>query len=106
MIHFNTIERDGTRVNQSIPIVLAIAAGDKERIDGKKAVSLYYGNELYAILRDPEIYYHRKEERVSRQFGTSHKNHPHIKVDLCVCKKNIPSFTEYKKLFHHLKISY
>ncbi|XP_018579770.1 bifunctional 3'-phosphoadenosine 5'-phosphosulfate synthase isoform X1 [Anoplophora glabripennis] len=80
VLHFNTIEKDGTRINQSIPIVLPIATEDKDRIEGKKAVSLYYENELYAILRDPEVYYHRKEERVSRQFGTSLKDHPHIKL--------------------------
>ncbi|KAJ8966709.1 hypothetical protein NQ314_003362 [Rhamnusium bicolor] len=80
VIHFNSIEKDGTHINQSIPIVLAINTSDKERIENSKAVALYYENELYAILRDPEIYYHRKEERCARQFGTSHKDHPYIKV--------------------------
>ncbi|KAJ8977545.1 hypothetical protein NQ317_012924 [Molorchus minor] len=78
--HFNTIEKGGQRISQSIPIVLAISTNDKERIEGSKAVALYHENELYAILKDPEIYYHRKEERTARQFGTTNKDHPYIKL--------------------------
>ena len=33
-----------------------------------------------AILRFPEFYPHHKEERCSRQWGTSHADHPYIKV--------------------------
>ena len=35
-----------------------------------------------AAVSNPEIYEHRKEERVARQFGTTNKNHPYIKVYL------------------------
>ncbi|XP_060518829.1 bifunctional 3'-phosphoadenosine 5'-phosphosulfate synthase-like isoform X2 [Cylas formicarius] len=80
VLHFNTINNNGTRVNQSIPIVLPIATAVKERLVGSNAVSLYYNDELYAVLRQPEIYFHRKEERVAREFGTTHKDHPHIKL--------------------------
>jgi 3'-phosphoadenosine 5'-phosphosulfate synthase len=34
-----------------------------------------------AILRDPDFFEHRKEERIARQFGTSHPEHPYIKVE-------------------------
>lgn len=66
--------------NQSVAIVLPISTDDKNRIDGKKSVALYFNEECYAILRNIEVYYHRKEERVARQFGTTHKDHPYIKV--------------------------
>jgi len=33
-----------------------------------------------AILRNPEFFPHRKEERCCRQWGTSNPGHPHIKV--------------------------
>lgn len=33
-----------------------------------------------AILRKPEFYYQRKEERCSRQFGTNNPQHPYIKM--------------------------
>lgn len=33
-----------------------------------------------AILRNPEFYEHRKEERCARQWGTTCKDHPYIKV--------------------------
>lgn len=35
-----------------------------------------------AILRNPEFYKHRKEERCARQWGTTCKGHPYIKVGL------------------------
>lgn len=80
-LHFNCITtEDGEKINQSIPIVLPIHSQDKQRLETSTAISLYYEGVCYAILRQPEIYYHRKEERVARQFGTTNKQHPHIKV--------------------------
>ena len=38
-----------------------------------------YKNEPRAILRNPEFYEHRKEERCARQFGTTNPNHPYVK---------------------------
>lgn len=81
VIHFNTLLKDGVLHNQSLAIVLAISTADKERLQNSKSIALYYENVCYAVLRNPEIYYHKKEERVARQFGTTHKNHPYIKVN-------------------------
>nr|CAI5837913.1 unnamed protein product [Callosobruchus analis] len=80
VIHFNTITKGEDRINQSVAIVLPITTADKERLEGAEAIGLYHKNELYAILRDPQIFYHRKEERCARQFGTTNKDHPHIKL--------------------------
>ncbi|XP_050517437.1 bifunctional 3'-phosphoadenosine 5'-phosphosulfate synthase-like isoform X1 [Diabrotica virgifera virgifera] len=80
VLHFNTIELNGDKISQSIPIVLAISSEDKNRLQSHKAIALYYNKEVYAILRDPEIYFHRKEERAARQFGTVEKLHPYIKM--------------------------
>ncbi|XP_030753527.1 bifunctional 3'-phosphoadenosine 5'-phosphosulfate synthase-like [Sitophilus oryzae] len=80
VLHFNTLSVNKARINQSVPIVLPISSSVKEKLEGKKDVALFYNDELYAILRDPEIFYHRKEERVARQFGTTHKGHPHVKL--------------------------
>lgn len=80
-LHFNCITtEEGKKVNQSIPIVLPISSEDKQRLENSTAIALYHEGVCYAILRQPEIYYHRKEERVARQFGTTNKQHPHIKV--------------------------
>ncbi|KAL1516940.1 hypothetical protein ABEB36_000769 [Hypothenemus hampei] len=79
-IHFNCLLKDGNPINQSIAIVLPLATLDKERLQDSSAVALFYQQTCYAILRKPEFYYHRKEERISRQFGTTHKDHPHIKM--------------------------
>lgn len=52
---------------------------DKNRLEGVKAITLRYNNEPTAILKNPEFYVHRKEERCGRQFGTTNQNHPYIK---------------------------
>ena len=67
-------------MNQSIPIVLPVETADKERLEGKEAFTLRYQGKAVAILRNPEFYQHRKEERCARQFGTTNTGHPHIKV--------------------------
>ena len=71
-------------VNQSIPIVLPVSTADKERLEGSHAIVLKYSGTKVAILRTPEFYEHRKEERCCRQFGTSNRGHPYIKVCVCV----------------------
>ena len=38
------------------------------------------GDRMLAVLRNPEFYPHRKEERCSRQWGTYNTSHPHQKV--------------------------
>jgi 3'-phosphoadenosine 5'-phosphosulfate synthase len=43
---------------------------------------LRYEGKPVAILRNPEFYEHRKEERAARQFGTTSKNHPYIKASV------------------------
>jgi 3'-phosphoadenosine 5'-phosphosulfate synthase len=89
--HFGCL-LDGGTTNQSIPIVLPVHTADKERLDGCPAMSLRYNGKIVAILRTPEFYDHRKEERSSRQFGTSNKGHPYVAVSnelfsysLCKC---------------------
>lgn len=77
--HFGCL-RDGGVVNQSIPIVLAVSTDDKERLEKQAAVALRYEGKIYAILRYPEFYEHRKEERCCRQFGTSNIGHPYVKL--------------------------
>ncbi|KAK5646092.1 hypothetical protein RI129_004556 [Pyrocoelia pectoralis] len=80
VLHFNSLQIGGKRVNQSIPIVLPVSTQDKESLEGCSSISLYHNDTLFAVLHRPEFYYHRKEERVARQFGTTNKNHPYIKM--------------------------
>ncbi|XP_044750119.1 bifunctional 3'-phosphoadenosine 5'-phosphosulfate synthase isoform X2 [Coccinella septempunctata] len=79
-LHFNCLINEGASVNQSVPIVLPVTTFDKDRLEGCSAISLFYNNVCYAILRKPEFFPHRKEERVARQFGTTNKDHPHIRL--------------------------
>ncbi|CAL1261118.1 unnamed protein product [Larinioides sclopetarius] len=78
-LHFGCL-LDGGVTNQSIPIVLPISTEDKERLYDVSAFALRYNGNCVAILRNPEFFEHRKEERCSRQFGTSNKGHPYIKM--------------------------
>jgi 3'-phosphoadenosine 5'-phosphosulfate synthase len=78
-LHFGCLFDDGL-VNQSIPIVLPVQSDDKERLEGRAAFTLRYNGRVIAIIRSPEFFEHRKEERCCRQFGTSHPEHPYIKV--------------------------
>lgn len=70
----------GGVTNQSIPIVLPVNTEDKERLESCSAFSLSFNGKRIAIIRTPEFYEHRKEERCSRQFGTSNTGHPYVKV--------------------------
>ncbi|XP_073698024.1 bifunctional 3'-phosphoadenosine 5'-phosphosulfate synthase 1 [Garra rufa] len=78
-LHFNCL-LDGGVINLSVPVVLPVSSADKERLDGNTAFALAYGGRRVAILRNPEFYEHRKEERCARQWGTTCKDHPYIKM--------------------------
>uniref|UniRef100_A0A8C8VHE1 3'-phosphoadenosine 5'-phosphosulfate synthase 1 n=1 Tax=Pelusios castaneus TaxID=367368 RepID=A0A8C8VHE1_9SAUR len=78
-LHFDCL-LDGGVINLSVPIVLTASWEDKERLDGCTAVALVYEGRRVAILRNPEFYEHRKEERCARQWGTTCKEHPYIKM--------------------------
>lgn len=77
--HFGCL-LDGGVTNQSIPIVLPVHTADKERLEGSSAFTLSYQGRPVAILRTPEFYEHRKEERCARQFGITNQGHPYVKV--------------------------
>ncbi|XP_063725789.1 bifunctional 3'-phosphoadenosine 5'-phosphosulfate synthase-like isoform X3 [Symsagittifera roscoffensis] len=67
-------------INQSVPIVLPVSNEDKDRLSEAEALALRHKGEVVAIMRKVEFFEHRKEERVSRQFGLSHPDHPYIKM--------------------------
>ena len=77
--HFGALLDEGL-TNQSIPIVLPVSKIDKDRLEKQPAICLMYESKRYAVLRNPEFFPHRKEERCSRQWGTSNPGHPHIKM--------------------------
>lgn len=81
-LHFNSFLADDTthRNNHSVPIVLSLSAGDKKKFQDSSALALTYEGKPVAILRNPEFYYQRKEERCSRQFGTFNPDHPYIRL--------------------------
>ncbi|KAF5296808.1 hypothetical protein FQA39_LY12326 [Lamprigera yunnana] len=80
VLHFNCLLIDGKYYNQSIPIVLPLTAESKKEVENSNTIGLYHNDILYALMHKPEFYHHRKEERAARQFGTTNKNHPYIKM--------------------------
>uniref|UniRef100_A0A6Q2X6G6 Uncharacterized protein n=1 Tax=Esox lucius TaxID=8010 RepID=A0A6Q2X6G6_ESOLU len=77
--HFGCL-LDGGTINQAIPIVLPVTTEAKQRLDGCEALALEFQGTCVAILRQPEFYEHRKEERCARQWGTTCSQHPYIKM--------------------------
>lgn len=71
---------EGGVTNQSIPIVLPVTTEDMKRLENEPAFALKHNGKVYAVLHQPEFYPHRKEERCSRQFGTSCRGHPYVNM--------------------------
>lgn len=63
-----------------MPILLSVTAADRARLDGSSSIALHYNRQLVAVLRRPEFFAHRKEERCARQFGTVHPEHPYVRL--------------------------
>jgi 3'-phosphoadenosine 5'-phosphosulfate synthase len=79
-LHYQMIEGpDGTMVPMPVPIVLPLTAEEKAKVEGKAVVALEYEGKTLALLRSPEIYEHRKEERTTRTFGiNADRGHPYV----------------------------
>ncbi|PRQ36151.1 putative sulfate adenylyltransferase [Rosa chinensis] len=79
-LHFNSLRLDdGSFVNMSVPIVLAIDDAQKRQIGESTRVALVDSdNNLIAILNDIEIYKHHKEERIARTWGTTAPGLPYV----------------------------
>ncbi|CAL5383478.1 unnamed protein product [Camellia sinensis] len=83
-LHFNCLRmKDGSIVNMSLPIVLAIDDQAKERIGASIHVALVAPDgDLVGVLRrlfcSIEIYKHNKEERIARTWGTTAPGLPYV----------------------------
>lgn len=79
-LHFNSLRlQDGSVVNMSLPIVLAIDDLTKEQIGSSPDVGLVGPDgDLIGILRSIEIYKHNKEERIARTWGTTAPGLPYV----------------------------
>ncbi|KAL0336024.1 UNVERIFIED_CONTAM: ATP sulfurylase 2 [Sesamum radiatum] len=79
-LHFNCLRMEnGSLVNMSLPIVLAIDDEIKEKIGGSGSVALVGPDgDLVAILSSIEIYKHNKEERIARTWGTTAPGLPYV----------------------------
>ncbi|KAJ7426890.1 Bifunctional 3'-phosphoadenosine 5'-phosphosulfate synthase 2 [Willisornis vidua] len=86
VLHFGTLISGKNRlvadgvVNLSIPIVLPVSSEDKQRLEGCEALALAFQGRRVAVLRSPEFFEHRKEERCARVWGTTCPRHPHIQM--------------------------
>lgn len=78
-LHFNCLRmKDGSLVNMSLPIVLAIDDEVKTQIGSSPDVALIGPDgDLIGVLRSIEIYKHNKEERIARTWGTTARGLPY-----------------------------
>lgn len=83
-LHFNCLRMpDGSVVNMSVAIVLAIDDVQKRAIEGCGRVVLAdAGDKPVAILKDIEIYKHNKEERIARTWGTTAPGLPYVEESI------------------------
>ncbi|CAK9165039.1 unnamed protein product [Ilex paraguariensis] len=79
-LHFNSLRvEDGSFVNMSVPIVLAIDDSQKNQIGGSTSVALVDSKDNpVAVLSNIEIYKHNKEERIARTWGTTAPGLPYV----------------------------
>ncbi|GAV67838.1 ATP-sulfurylase domain-containing protein/PUA_2 domain-containing protein [Cephalotus follicularis] len=79
-LHFNCLKmKDGSIVNMSLPIVLAIDDETKERIGSSFNVGLVGpSGDIIGTLRSIEIYKHNKEERIARTWGSTAPGLPYV----------------------------
>uniref|UniRef100_A0ACD6A7M2 Uncharacterized protein n=1 Tax=Avena sativa TaxID=4498 RepID=A0ACD6A7M2_AVESA len=81
-LHFNAVRGDdGTMVNMSVPIVLAVDDAQRRAIlaSGATSVALVDDHDRpVAVLSDIEIYKHNKEERIARTWGTTARGLPYV----------------------------
>lgn len=92
-------------INLSVPIVLPVSTEAKEKLDGCAAVALEYQGARMAILRNPEFYENRKEERCARQWGTTCPQHPYIKVMRHSSQTNMPYLKSVQGKLFYLKLN-
>ncbi|KAH6797800.1 Pseudouridine synthase/archaeosine transglycosylase-like family protein [Perilla frutescens var. hirtella] len=79
-LHFNCVRTtEGSLVNMSLPIVLAIDDEVKAQIGGSTSVALLAPDgDSVAILSSIEIYKHNKEERIARTWGSTAPGLPYV----------------------------
>ncbi|KAG6423120.1 hypothetical protein SASPL_113505 [Salvia splendens] len=79
-LHFNAIRlENGSVVNMSVPIVLAIDDAQKSRVGSSASVALVDDRDnVVAVLSNIEIYKHNKEERIARTWGTTAPGLPYV----------------------------
>lgn len=65
-----------------IPVVLAVSAASKSRLQNEQEIALTFNGRTIATLKRPEFYQHAKAERCARIYGTTDRNHPAVRTVL------------------------
>ena len=76
-LHFKTLTVDGKRQLQSVPITCAVSDEVAQEHSQAKSITLTDDQgTAYAVLHNPVFFPNRKEEILTRLFGTWSKQHP------------------------------
>ena len=82
-MNMNTVPgKDGKKHILSVPIVLSITEAQKAEFEGKEHIALkcsHVGDDVLAVISNPEFFPNRKEEICTKTFGTRSVKHPMVK---------------------------
>lgn len=68
----NTItDENGDKHILSVPITQHVTTEQKADLEGAEKVALKWGDEVVAIINEPEFFDNRKEEICAKTFGTA-----------------------------------
>lgn len=81
VLHMHSLQDEvGKRHLLSVPITHHVTAAQKDELAGQKKIALTYKGEIYAVINEPVFFENRKEEIISRTFGTFSVKHPKAEV--------------------------
>lgn len=77
VLHTKTLTDEvGKRHLLSVPITQSVTAEQKATLTGEKKIALKFKDQVYAVINEPVFFDNRKEEIITRTFGTFSSKHP------------------------------
>jgi hypothetical protein len=77
VLHTKTLTDEvGNRHLLAVPITQSVTGEQKAAFTGEKKIALKFKGEVYAVINEPVFFENRKEEIITRTFGTFSTKHP------------------------------
>jgi 3'-phosphoadenosine 5'-phosphosulfate synthase len=78
VLHWEQLMTEQGPVSMAVPITKSCTAEEKKELEGQESIAFTWKGKPIAVMKSPEFYEHRKEERAGRTFGIVDKGHPYI----------------------------